>query len=79
MKVIVKTLKGEKFPIEIEASATVEQIKAIIVRYVTFMLRLCYVYVTLRLCYVMLSVIVLSRLRCRYRVKHGLNLNHQIR
>lgn len=30
MKVIVKTLKGEKFPIEIEASATVEQIKAII-------------------------------------------------
>ena len=48
MKVIVKTLKGEKFPIEIEASATVEQIKAIIVRYVTFMLRLCYVTFMLR-------------------------------
>lgn len=30
MKVTVKTLKGEKFPIEVEASATVEQVKGII-------------------------------------------------
>jgi len=30
MKVTVKTLKGEKFPIEVEGSATVEQVKAII-------------------------------------------------
>ena len=60
MKVIVKTLKGEKFPIEIEASATVEQIKAIIVRYVTFMLRLCYVYVTFMLRYVYVTLCYLS-------------------
>ncbi len=33
MKIIVKTLKGEKFPIEVEASATVEAIKQIIVRF----------------------------------------------
>lgn len=32
MKIIVKTLKGEKFPIEVEASATVEMIKQVIVR-----------------------------------------------
>lgn len=30
MKIIVKTLKGEKFPIDVEASATVETIKQII-------------------------------------------------
>lgn len=34
MKVIVKTLKGEKFPIELDASATVESIKQLIVRIV---------------------------------------------
>lgn len=32
MKLIVKTLKGDKFPIEVETSSTVEQIKGIIVR-----------------------------------------------
>lgn len=33
MKIIVKTLKGEKFSIDVEASATVETIKQIIVRF----------------------------------------------
>jgi hypothetical protein len=33
MKIIVKTLKGEKFPIDVESSSTVETIKQIIVRF----------------------------------------------